>query len=297
MKNLERYLKALKKHLPKKDRDDIVLELKTLILDEFEETNQTEQDLNDILLRMGDPRMVASNYTNKALLSKEIEPLYLLILKIVSGAVTLGLVVASLVDVVFTTQEFSITAVVLALLFAIPDILMAIISAIGMITIIFYFIDKKVTFPTPAFELSSLPDLEDNPFKINKTVELIKIALSAVFIIIINTVNLEYEFEGLRVFNDLTNVVLIATIVLSIGILCSIINYFAKNNLSLLKGSFLVSELLDSAFLLYLSTIVLFHVEFTLVPNFLNHLLRLIFFVLGLLTLLELRKLKTIKDN
>lgn len=292
MDTLNRYLNEVKKYLPRKDSKDIIMELRSSILDEFEQTNKTDRDLEDIILKLGSPRSVAQQYDNKPFLSKSIEPLYFLLLKVVTGAITLGLIVANVTTLIFSDEEFSAVAVITKIALTIPDILMAIISAIGMVTIIILIIDRKVEFKEPEFRISDLPKTTKPEYEISKIEAIASIVAGTIFLVFINLVDLTIKFEGQRIFADLSVAISIASVFLIIEILSTTFVVISGYRTVLSKYAFVIRQLLNASFLWYLSTIHIFNPNQTIIPNFMGYLLRLVFFALAIMSVVELRKIR-----
>jgi len=89
MELLERYLQAVKKHLPSKKQDDIVAELRTNMESQLEDKEAelgrplTQNELEDWLRTMGPPILVASRYRpQQYLIGPALYPLYLYVLRI-----------------------------------------------------------------------------------------------------------------------------------------------------------------------------------------------------------------------
>ncbi len=105
----ERYIYAVTKGLPQKQREDIGKELRTLIDDmlEQEEGPETQElKLQNVLLSLGDPELLAESYrdSKRYLIGPQNYDNYLLILKIVFGAVFLGISVAMAIAGLFSEE-------------------------------------------------------------------------------------------------------------------------------------------------------------------------------------------------
>lgn len=106
---INRYIYAVTKRLPEKQREDIEKELRTLIddmLEQSEDSGAYEMKVQKVLLDLGDPEIMANNYRSikRYLIGPENFDNYVLILKIVLGAVLLGLSVAAAVNAVFSVS-------------------------------------------------------------------------------------------------------------------------------------------------------------------------------------------------
>src|SRR5579863_8750966 len=90
MELLDRYLQAVKKHLPLRRQDDIIAELRANMESQLEDKESelgrplTTGELEDWLKKMGSPIMVAARYQpQKYLIGPAIFPVYWYILRMV----------------------------------------------------------------------------------------------------------------------------------------------------------------------------------------------------------------------
>lgn len=99
---IDRYVYAVIKGLPQKQREDIGKELRTLIDDMLEQhqgDEPYEKKVERVLLGLGDPELIADSYreTKRYLIGPQNFENYFFILKIVMGAVFLGISIATVV--------------------------------------------------------------------------------------------------------------------------------------------------------------------------------------------------------
>ncbi|WP_199880613.1 HAAS signaling domain-containing protein [Bacillus massiliglaciei] len=95
---IERYVYAVTQNLPQPQRDDIAKELRSLIEDMLEERVQegrvTEQHVEEVLLALGEPRILAEQYrgTKRYLIGPELFGPYILVLKmtVIAAIVVIG---------------------------------------------------------------------------------------------------------------------------------------------------------------------------------------------------------------
>lgn len=98
---INRYVYQVTKHLPINTRKDIEQELRTLITDMLEDKTQGnppgKADIDKVLLELGSPYELAEKYRDKShyLISPSLFPAWQLVLKIVLGAVLLGIGISS----------------------------------------------------------------------------------------------------------------------------------------------------------------------------------------------------------
>jgi len=173
---LERYLKQIERYLPFKERLETTKELRSLILDQVDEAVSSgidkETALYDIIVKMGDPRTVASNYVDtKPIISKEMEPILQLVLKIVSITLPLAIIFASLLDYVFSNTQASLMDILLQIVYTIPEALYSLLVGYGFVFIFFYLIERYIQ---PKFEAidkefhpNLLPKIPTKDFKVS----------------------------------------------------------------------------------------------------------------------------------
>jgi hypothetical protein len=107
---ISRYVYAVTKGLPQKQREDIEKELRTLIddmLEQHQEDVPYDKKVERVLLGLGDPEVLADSYrdSKRYLIGPTNFDNYLLLLKLVFGAVFLGISIASVIDGMFTSQS------------------------------------------------------------------------------------------------------------------------------------------------------------------------------------------------
>ncbi len=100
MEKVERYIYAVTRKLPEKQRKDIEQELRSLIedmlADRAGEVNPSEADIDAVLTELGDPALLADSYrmAKKYLIGPQNYDTYLFVLKIVIAAVAFGITLA-----------------------------------------------------------------------------------------------------------------------------------------------------------------------------------------------------------
>lgn len=156
MEILERYLYAVGRWLPKKQKKDILAELESSIYDSLEtrfnkSDNYSEDEVSEVLKELGAPWKVASAYSGLAdkLIGPELLPIYFTLTAIVSGAVALGLLISFIIGMF--KPDLMFLDFILSLLKLIPNLIFSLVTVVGMTTIIFAFIERVV----PANKLKS----------------------------------------------------------------------------------------------------------------------------------------------
>ena len=225
MELLERYLLQIRRYLPLKERDETIEELRSLVLDQVDghPAEDKEKALREILVNMGEPREVALRYNDKGpIISREMEPIMTLVMKIVS--ITLPLVILFANSLAFLTQggDPNFFDFLLNLVFAIPSAFYSLAVAIGMIFIIFAIIER---YANPQFVLDHkefipelLPELPKKEFKVSVLGSVITILVN---ILILYLANLHLSLfavynagQTVPIFNDNINPYII---LLSVG--------------------------------------------------------------------------------
>lgn len=150
MEIIKRYIYSIQRRLPMKGKEDIAKEINSLIFDELEGTygkreEYTNEQVEAVLKEMGHPREVAARYRGdkQLLIGPELFPIYKMVIAIVIGAVTLGLVISFIVQSVTSAVDgisglwfyFSSFAQLFATLFS------TLLSVVGSITIVFALIE------------------------------------------------------------------------------------------------------------------------------------------------------------
>ncbi|HEY9059102.1 MAG TPA: hypothetical protein VIO64_01170 [Pseudobacteroides sp.] len=107
---INRYVYAVTRSLPEKQRADIEKELKALIGDMVEENDEDvsyESKVKNVLIELGDPEILADNYrgSKRYLIGPQYYEKYILILKIVLIAVFAGVTMAIMAQSFFTKEQ------------------------------------------------------------------------------------------------------------------------------------------------------------------------------------------------
>lgn len=195
MELLERYLKQIERYLPFKERKETIKELRSLILDQVDELVstglETDKAIYKIIFEMGEPREVAGKYNDaKPMFSKEMEPILMLVLKIVSITLPLVVLFAHSLEFVFSSSNINIMDFLLNIAYKIPSAMYSLLVAYGFIFIIFYLIER---FVQPKFEIEVkvfnpylLPKIPAKAFKITILESILAILFTTVALYIFN---------------------------------------------------------------------------------------------------------------
>lgn len=175
MELINRYIYAVIKNLPEKQREDISKELKTLIEDMLEgdggEKNNVEA-VKKVLNELGDPRVLASKYrgSERYLIGPGNFENYIMILKIVTMAIFIGVSISSILGGIFSPEGnlLSITIDYLGSLFV------AILQGCAWVTIGFAIAEHKGTKVADTIKkenqwsLDSLPEVPQKEARISR---------------------------------------------------------------------------------------------------------------------------------
>jgi hypothetical protein len=167
---IERYLQAVKKHLPWKRQDDIIAELRANLVSQFEDKETelgrplTIGEVEAWLKQIGPPKQMAAPFRpQRYLIGPALFPVFCMVMAIVLIWVTIFHVMGSVMQMALGTPTWS---VVLAAVTSLPDVL--VVNA-AWVTLIFAVIEfakqAPATRKTPAatsvdWSPSSLPPVE-----------------------------------------------------------------------------------------------------------------------------------------
>jgi hypothetical protein len=192
---INRYVYAVTKGLPVKQREDIEKELKTLIEDMLEQCDGPEPyeaKLQKVLLDLGDPEVLANNYreSKRYLIGPQNYDNYILILKIVFGAVFLGVSIAFVVESTFSAQKDLLTIFTgyLAGLFS------GLLQGFTWVTIAFAIAERNGVnalsgrSEKEAWSLAQLPAIPQKKAVISPAGPIASIVFSTIFITVLYTV-------------------------------------------------------------------------------------------------------------
>ena len=151
MEMIERYLYAVGKKLPLNQKDDILKELRSIIMDNLDDitggSEPTDGDITQVLLKMGAPSEVAKRYRSGPswLIGPKYYDLYMLILKIVLAASAGGYLISLIVSMF--TQTGGIVERFVSIIVQFFGIIPGLFAAIGSVTLIFAIIERAVKKP------------------------------------------------------------------------------------------------------------------------------------------------------
>lgn len=193
MEMVERYIYAVTKRLPEKQREDIEKELRGLIEDMLEEcsngANPTDKDIEAVLLELGEPSKLADKYRGKDryLIGPEYFDKYLILLKIVLAASTFGVLISLVISYAVSPPN-NITGVFSNF---IDSIFFVLFQGFTWVTVIFALfeynqVNIKRAKSKREFKPSDLPEIPSKAARIKLSGPIIGIVFSVIFITILN---------------------------------------------------------------------------------------------------------------
>jgi hypothetical protein len=203
------YVSEVIRYLPQKSQSEIKKELTTNILDMVDELTaggMAEKDaVVTVLSKMGNPRLLADQYLDKRayLIGPRYYPTYLMIAKIVSGAVALGITVALSVQYLFSADASIIQTIVQWL----GSVFMGVIQAVAWVTLIFAGVErfeeigvlKNVDVELDDWSVKDLPKSQRNSKKSDRIEGLVGFLFAIIFLILLNT---RLELFGAYIFDQ-----------------------------------------------------------------------------------------------
>lgn len=154
MKLVEQYLYAIGQHLPLKGRQDILSELRSLLLDEIENREHTrpgENPTKSVIEGCGSPREVARRYAGHShVIAPGLTDLYFFILKLM--ALGLGIAFTAIFAIILFTEAPQGIDLLKAVLSIPARTASALLGGIGGLTIAFILISRYVEDPKAALD-------------------------------------------------------------------------------------------------------------------------------------------------
>lgn len=183
---IERYLYAATRHLPRKQREDVSQELRSLVEDLLLERCQgrkpAEKDVRIVLTELGTPEEVYDRYddsTCKCLIGQPYYHTYRTVLKIVLACVALGMVVSALVMQMTQPQSWY-----LALGKMLTMVVQADLMAFAILTILFAVFYRKGIRISDPFSFDDLPPVPQKKERSVLREAVVGIVLNVAFLVI-----------------------------------------------------------------------------------------------------------------
>ena len=192
MELINRYIYAVTKDLPAKQREDISNELSGIIEDMLENYNGPEtyeEKIKKVLTDLGNPEILSNNYrsTSRFLIGPKNFDSYIMVLKIVFVAVFVGISIATALGGLFSNEGNALKTI----LQYIASVFAALSQAFAWVTISFaiaeYYQMPTVSFNTTheIWSLEDLPHIPKKEAKISRIESIVGIIFSSIFMSII----------------------------------------------------------------------------------------------------------------
>lgn len=302
MELLERYLYQVGRHLLKKDKEDTLNELRSLILDQLDEqllNGTTEEDaLTNIITTLGDPRMVAYRYRNiNPLISRELEMIMYLIIKSISIVIPSGIMIIKTIS--FVTQEINFTAMDLFLMwaYAIPSALTALIASIGFVFFIFLIIDRysdTTVLEEIKYDIKTLPPLPKKVFRVSIFEIVFSIIASVIFLYVINfnqgliSINDSFGINRNLLNENFENILPFINLNIFLGLIYSLINLGQRRKTKITKTLEFFHNVFTAIIFFYFARNNIFNLVLVEDYNlyFLKNTFRVVMYVLSAITMI-----------
>ena len=163
MQLIERYLHAIGRHLPLKERADILAELRSQILDTLEarvEGEAQDSDVEAVLKEMGTPRVVAASYypNQQYLIGPQLFPLFRMVAGIVFAATVGAQLLVALIGMLSNPGGIHLLDTFWGIINSLP-------VSLGFLVITFYFLQRFDVNPEldngEEFDPQKLPHVGD----------------------------------------------------------------------------------------------------------------------------------------
>lgn len=197
---INRYVYAVTRNLPEKQREDIEKELKTLIddmIEELEESESYESKVKKVLLELGDPEVLADNYrgSKRYLIGPKNYDKYITILKIVLGAVFIGISIGVIVGSIFNNTDLQSSNITSNIVDIFSNYLGALFSALlqgfAWTTVAFAIAERNsandtgIRLQKDKWTLSELPIIPEKKAIISPIESVVAILFSTIFMAIL----------------------------------------------------------------------------------------------------------------
>ena len=183
---IERYLYAVTKRMPRKQREDVSQELRGLIDDMLTErcgeVSPTEKDIRVVLTELGTPQELYAQYdedADKCLIGQPYYSTYKFVMKIVLAAVTIGILISSVI-----LQIMEPKGIFEAIGTGISMVYNSLLSAFAIVTLLFAFFYRKGVKLTESFNFDDLPPVPKKKQEVSKVDSIIGIGFDVVFLAI-----------------------------------------------------------------------------------------------------------------
>ena len=183
---IERYLYAVTKRLPKKQREDVARELRSLVEDMLTERcgeiTPTEKDVRIVLTELGTPQELYEKYDedgDKCLIGQPYFSTYKFVLRIVLAFAAVGMTVSSCILQMLEPQGWlDMAANWLSMLYN------TMLSGFAIVTLLFAFFYHKGIRISEPFNFDDLPPVPKKSQEISKWDSIVGIGFCVVFVVL-----------------------------------------------------------------------------------------------------------------
>ena len=202
---IERYIYAVTRQLPKKQREDVAQELRGLIDDMLNERcgeiTPTEKDIRIVLTELGTPQELSAQYdedAKKCLIGHPYYSTYKFVLKIVLFAAAVGITIANLMLQLVEPQEwFSAITGWLEMLYN------TLLATFAIVTLLFAFFYRKGVQITEPFNFDKLPSVPKRTKELSKRECIAGMVFIVIFVVVFLAVpqimGFHIDRNGLRI--------------------------------------------------------------------------------------------------
>ena len=187
MKLIDRYLQEIKKHLPRKKREDILAELRSSLVDALEDQagpDPSEEEIAAFLQEFGSPREVSASYhpQGQYLIGPALYPLFRLVAWITLGAVTGAQVLAWTVALLIGEEPFAPLQALGGLISSIP-------GALGWVVVVFLILqwyDVQPELETEDWDPADLPPLRSVEQEVKRGEVIVGLVFSILILVLVS---------------------------------------------------------------------------------------------------------------
>lgn len=192
MKNdlIERYIYAATKGLPREKREDVSLELHTLVEDMLAErcmdSVPTEKDIRVVLTELGTPQELFARYdedADKCLIGQPYFSTYKFVLKIVLASVAVGVTIAVLIQQLLNPQDW-LSMIIDGITDWTTMVYNSLLSSFAVVTLLFAFFQHKGVKLNESFDFDDLPPVPKKTQEISKWESIAGIGFCVVFMVL-----------------------------------------------------------------------------------------------------------------
>ena len=141
---IEKYIEEVVKHLPESQREEVRKKLNSRILEQLP-SEHTEEDIKNVLTKLGDPKMVAREYggLKNYLIGPDVYDTYVYVLKIVFSVLAFAIPFAAIITAMQNLAKASAIEIVINIITqTITMGLQGVLNAFGWVTAFFVILER-----------------------------------------------------------------------------------------------------------------------------------------------------------